>query len=903
MSKHRAATRFWAGLAAIAVVGACSGGDAADETVRNVTLRTVPRSVPRLTVPRPSVTAPNLRQAEPGGVIDRTVRTARRPPAEIAETFPVVAVPKSPKWVDSERARAVELEGFVEYLPLTFHLPVPYDPAATARRLVGRSDSKPGSWPPGLAHQSDDPAVAQAATKVYQALVRARGWDERRVDVTALYDGIAQVFPPPISNSKPDDATPVAPGTRFMRATEHVAQYTYGPFMRALVTVAEADELLKAGLVADIALDRLDHVALDTSTDMIGSRDLSNFTSLNGTGQAVVIIDTGVLSTHPAFEGRVVAQGCWAQDGTCPGNVTSSQSAGSGEPCTFSANCDHGTHVAGIAAGAAVREDDPGVNRNISSSGRDLGRSGSTDNVWASGVAPGADIVSYRASGQNTTTGGPGFWRSDQASALAAASSEASLRQIAAVNMSLGGDQFSATCDAEDSAVTAAISTLRAQRIPVVVSTGNSSWTDSVAFPSCVDDAIAVSAVDADDVVASYANAGTGLVDLFAPGGDNSTGAILAAGTTQTLASATFELKQGTSMAAPHVAGAFALLRGLYPEASVATLLELMRSTGVTVTDRRDGGRTTAPRIDLARIVDAPNVPALTSTRLYPGSRQTMSMGVGATRASATTWRTSITLPPRTAAPLALDDVDDFIMYVHVRNGRLDRARVGGGVPPSTFPLQIGYSRSACRAIDPARSYRLDLPAGDLVEGVNNVSLDVTPGTVVDGVTLLLISKPTGELAQQGAVVLAEGLAVLDEGNATVAADLSVNATLEGRALTLHVGMADGQSARESGLVLRTSAAPTGVYITPANGFTGSPGGLWEDHTYNLSGLRLRGSPDQLGISHAGVNAVRDQRDCLGLVYAALNIGGRPLGAGNPVLARPQNVTPREAPSWTWLRP
>src|SRR5262249_46623747 len=51
----------------------------------------------------------------------------------------------------------------------------------------------------------------------------------------------------------------------------------------------------------------------------------------------------------------------------------------------------------------------------------------------------------------------------------------------------------------------------------------------------------------------------------------------------------------GTSMATPHVTGAFALLRQAMPTANVATLLNLLRNTGRPITDPANG--VTTPRI------------------------------------------------------------------------------------------------------------------------------------------------------------------------------------------------------------------------------------------------------------------------------------------------------------------
>src|SRR4029078_11592732 len=53
----------------------------------------------------------------------------------------------------------------------------------------------------------------------------------------------------------------------------------------------------------------------------------------------------------------------------------------------------------------------------------------------------------------------------------------------------------------------------------------------------------------------------------------------------------------GTSMATPHVAGTWALLKQAVPNASVGLILSALQQTGVPITDTRPGGTITKPRI------------------------------------------------------------------------------------------------------------------------------------------------------------------------------------------------------------------------------------------------------------------------------------------------------------------
>ena len=60
--------------------------------------------------------------------------------------------------------------------------------------------------------------------------------------------------------------------------------------------------------------------------------------------------------------------------------------------------------------------------------------------------------------------------------------------------------------------------------------------------------------------------------------------------------------KSGTSMAAPHVAGAWAVLKNKKPNAPLTDILDALKATGVMVSDYRSGQET--PRIDVKGAVD-----------------------------------------------------------------------------------------------------------------------------------------------------------------------------------------------------------------------------------------------------------------------------------------------------------
>ncbi len=192
----------------------------------------------------------------------------------------------------------------------------------------------------------------------------------------------------------------------------------------------------------------------------------------------------------------------------------------------------HGTHVAGTVAGATY------------------------------GVAKSATLVPVRV----LDCSGSGY-NSDVVAGLDWIAANHAAGTPAVANLSLGG--------AASSTVDAAIQAVLDDGVTTVVAAGNSAVDACTASPARVPGAVTVAASDSADKQASFSNFGS-CVDLYAPGVG-----ITSDYYTSTTATASMS---GTSMAAPHTAGAAAVLLSQNPAlapADVAAALVANATSGV----------------------------------------------------------------------------------------------------------------------------------------------------------------------------------------------------------------------------------------------------------------------------------------------------------------------------------
>jgi serine protease len=141
--------------------------------------------------------------------------------------------------------------------------------------------------------------------------------------------------------------------------------------------------------------------------------------------------------------------------------------------------------------------------------------------------------------------------------------------------MSLGG---SGACDA---AWQAAVDDVVGEGSVLVVAAGNSAGNAANFTPASCDDLITVAATDPTGDLARYSNFGPS-VEISAPGGDvqMTGGGVLSTLDSGTKAPAgdTYGAYNGTSMAAPHVAGVVALMLSVDPSLTPGEVLAALQS-------------------------------------------------------------------------------------------------------------------------------------------------------------------------------------------------------------------------------------------------------------------------------------------------------------------------------------
>ena len=275
----------------------------------------------------------------------------------------------------------------------------------------------------------------------------------------------------------------------------------------------------------------------------------------------VAVVDTGVRLDHPDLAGSFVAGYDFIQDPVRArdGNGIDPDPNDPGDKGAGSGSSFHGTHVAGTIAAAT------------------------NNGIGVAGVSWGSKVMPVRVLGK----GGGTLYDVMQGVAFAAGlpndSGTLPAKKADIINLSLGGGGY-------DASAQALFNQVRAQGVIVVAAAGNQA-TSAPSYPAAYDNVVSVAAVDLNRNPAPYSNFGT-TVDVAAPGGDTSVDRnadTFADGVLSTLADDTvspltfgYVFYQGTSMATPHVAGVFALMRSVNPALTPAQIDALLANGDLT---------------------------------------------------------------------------------------------------------------------------------------------------------------------------------------------------------------------------------------------------------------------------------------------------------------------------------
>ncbi|MER7440614.1 S8 family serine peptidase [Micromonospora avicenniae] len=389
----------------------------------------------------------------------------------------------------------------------------------------------------------------------------ADGYDDANLDHLPLIVSYADAATGLRAPAAPAGATRTRTLSSIAGAALHEDRDQADDFWAAVTGTASATRAKTGGAgrfgggIAKIWLDGRVRADLAESTAQIGAPEVWAGGD-TGAGVRVAVLDTGIDTAHPDFADQIAESAVFV-----PGEELADRMG-------------HGTHVASTVAGTGAASD--GLEK---------------------GVAPDARLVigkvlDDKGSGQDSWIIAGMEWAARDAHARI-------------INMSLGSGRPSNG----DELLCLAVNSLSAETDALfVVAAGNDGLPGSVSAPGAADAALTVGAVDADDKLAFFSSQGPRGGDdaikpeLTAPGV-----AVLAARSQYTYGEGAYQNMDGTSMAAPHVAGAAALLAAKHPDWTGQQLKDALVST-TRATPQYTAYEAGNGRLDVAAAAKAPVV-------------------------------------------------------------------------------------------------------------------------------------------------------------------------------------------------------------------------------------------------------------------------------------------------------
>ncbi|MCR4327814.1 MAG: S8 family serine peptidase [Nanoarchaeota archaeon] len=294
-------------------------------------------------------------------------------------------------------------------------------------------------------------------------------------------------------------------------------RHEFNEGISAKISKSDLKKLKTNANVESITLVGTKRIFLEDSIPLVNATNSWNTqiygVNLTGEGETICILDTGADFTHPDLQNKNL---------TCVVDCISDSCIPN---CSVGDDNGHGTHVAGIVA----------ANGNLK------------------GVAPDANLIGVKVCDAEGSCS-----EDDILAGIDWCIGNQDTYNISIISMSLGGGQYSDYCDNEpgESVFASSINNAISKNISVVVATGNTNEvftnaTAGIASPACIENATRVTATSKSDNLASFAFRHEFFTDILtAPG----------VSINSTYLDNSYSINSGTSMSAPHVSGAFAII-------------------------------------------------------------------------------------------------------------------------------------------------------------------------------------------------------------------------------------------------------------------------------------------------------------------------------------------------------